>query len=49
MEHILLLFASLIAQQVERENLIWQLRQANERLASYAATDFLTQLSNRRA
>ncbi|HEX7748035.1 MAG TPA: sensor domain-containing diguanylate cyclase [Bordetella sp.] len=47
--HVLMLFASLISQQVERENVVRQLCQANERLASYAATDFLTQLSNRRA
>ena len=49
MAHILLLFAGLIAQQVEREDLIRQLCRANERLADYAVTDPLTQLSNRRA
>ena len=49
MAHILLLFAGLIAQQVEREDLVRQLCRANERLADYAATDPLTQLANRRA
>jgi diguanylate cyclase len=49
MAHILLLFAGLIAQQVEREELVRQLFRANQRLADYAATDPLTQLSNRRA
>lgn len=49
MTHILPLFAGLIAQQVERENLVRQLCRANERLADYAATDPLTQLNNRRA
>ncbi|MGN6579700.1 MAG: sensor domain-containing diguanylate cyclase [Bordetella sp.] len=47
--HILLLFAGLIARQVEREKLIRQLCLANEALARYAATDPLTQLANRRA
>lgn len=48
MEQILPLFASLIAQQVERERLVQQLCLANKRLADYAATDPLTQLTNRR-
>lgn len=48
MEHILLLCAGLIAQQIEREQLVHQLCLANRRLADYAATDPLTQLTNRR-
>jgi diguanylate cyclase len=49
MERILPLFATLIAQVAERELLIGELCRANERLAAYAATDPLTQLTNRRA
>lgn len=49
MAQILLLFAGLIAHQVEREQLVRQLCQANERLAHYATTDPLTCLANRRA
>ena len=45
----LTLFARLIGQQVEREQLLQQLLQANARLAAYAATDALTGLPNRRA
>ena len=48
-QHILNLFATLIAQHIEREQLLTQLVQANERLTAYASTDPLTELSNRRA
>lgn len=48
-QHILALFATLIAQHIEREQLLTQLVQANERLTAYASTDPLTELSNRRA
>ncbi|WCM93284.1 sensor domain-containing diguanylate cyclase [Acidovorax sp. NCPPB 2350] len=48
-ERILSLFAYLIGQQVEREQLIQKLLAANERLTVYAATDQLTGLPNRRA
>lgn len=48
-QHILTLFATLIAQHIEREQLLTQLVQANERLTAYASTDPLTELSNRRA
>lgn len=48
-ERILSLFAYLIGQQVEREQLIRKLLAANEKLASFAATDQLTGLPNRRA
>lgn len=48
-ERILTLFAYLIGQQVEREQLIHQLLAANEKLAAFAATDPLTGLPNRRA
>ncbi|MFZ4286269.1 sensor domain-containing diguanylate cyclase [Variovorax sp. HJSM1_2] len=48
-QHILSLFATLIAQQVEREQLLQKLLQANARLTAYATTDPLTQLANRRA
>ncbi|MGJ4748655.1 GGDEF domain-containing protein, partial [Leptospira sp. SA-E8] len=40
---------TLIANQIEREQLVAQLLQANERLAAYATTDPLTTLPNRRA
>lgn len=46
---VLALFATLIAQHIEREQLLNQLMQANDRLAAYASTDPLTELSNRRA
>jgi diguanylate cyclase len=46
---VLLLFARLIGQQVEREQLMRQLLAANERLAAHATTDALTGLPNRRA
>ena len=48
-QHIFSLFAALIAQQVEREQLMQQLMQANEQLVRYASTDALTGLANRRA
>ncbi|MBV7456196.1 sensor domain-containing diguanylate cyclase [Acidovorax sp. sif1233] len=48
-ERILTLFAYLIGQQVEREQLIHKLLAANEQLAAVAATDQLTGLPNRRA
>ncbi|RYF24499.1 MAG: sensor domain-containing diguanylate cyclase [Comamonadaceae bacterium] len=48
-ERILTLFAYLIGQQVEREQLIHKLLAANEKLASFASTDQLTGLPNRRA
>jgi diguanylate cyclase len=47
--HILSLFATLIAQHVEREQLLESLIEVNTRLASYATTDSLTGLANRRA
>lgn len=48
-ERVLSLFATLIAQQVEREQLVQKLLQANARLTALATTDALTQLANRRA
>lgn len=48
-QRVMALFATLIAQHLEREQLLTQLFQANERLAGYASTDPLTELSNRRA
>ena len=48
-ERILTLFAYLIGQQVEREQLIQKLLVANEKLSAMAATDQLTGLPNRRA
>ncbi|WP_343589492.1 sensor domain-containing diguanylate cyclase [Paracidovorax wautersii] len=48
-ERVLTLFASLIGRQVEREQLIQRLLEANQRLASFAGTDQLTELPNRRA
>lgn len=47
--HILSLFATLIAQHVEREQLLENLIAVNTRLAAYATTDPLTGLANRRA
>lgn len=44
----LTLFSSLIAHQVERENLMQELLEANRRLAEVASTDQLTGLTNRR-
>ena len=48
-QRILTLFAYLIGQQVEREQLIQKLLAANAKLAAAAATDQLTGLPNRRA
>jgi len=48
-EHVLHLFASLIARYIEKESLVTQLRQANEALITYSYTDALTGLANRRA
>ncbi|MDA7418349.1 sensor domain-containing diguanylate cyclase [Xenophilus arseniciresistens] len=48
-QRMLALFATLIAQQVEREQLLQQLIEANGRLRAFATTDPLTQLANRRA
>ncbi len=48
-ERVLILFASLIGRQMEREQLIQQLLETNQRLASFAGTDPLTGLPNRRA
>ncbi|QBK03454.1 sensor domain-containing diguanylate cyclase [Hylemonella gracilis] len=48
-QRLLKLFAALIARQIEREQLVAQLLQANARLTAYATTDPLTTLSNRRA
>jgi len=48
-ERILTLFAYMIGQQVEREQLIRKLLSANEQLATAAGTDPLTGLPNRRA
>jgi diguanylate cyclase len=42
-------FATLIGQQVEREEALAQLRRANAELSSFALTDPLTALPNRRA
>ncbi|WP_313081258.1 sensor domain-containing diguanylate cyclase [Pulveribacter sp.] len=47
--HTLALFARLIAQQVEREQLVHELVQANSHLERFASTDALTGLPNRRA
>ena len=48
-EDLLQLFAKLIGQQVEREQLVEKLKKANTELAAYASTDVLTGLPNRRA
>ncbi len=48
-EHVLRLFARLIAQHIDRERLLDQLGKANIELASYALTDALTGLPNRRS
>jgi len=48
-QRLLSLFARLIGQQVEREQLMQKLLQANARLTEYATSDSLTQLPNRRA
>lgn len=48
-QRVLSLFATLIAQQVEREQLVQKLLHANAQLTALATTDPLTQLANRRA
>lgn len=48
-QRLLKLFAALIAHQIEREQLVAQLLQANAWLTAYASTDPLTTLPNRRA
>src|SRR5262249_20769327 len=48
-ERMLGLFARLIGQDAEREKLVQELHQANERLPRPALTDTLTGLPNRRA
>lgn len=48
-QHMLQLFSQLIASFIERERLVENLRQSNERLAALALTDPLTELPNRRA
>lgn len=48
-QRMLALFATLIAQQVEREKLVQTLLEANAQLTAYATTDPLTKLPNRRA
>lgn len=48
-QRMLALFAALIAQQVEREQLLHKLLEANAQLTAYATTDPLTRLANRRA
>lgn len=48
-EHVLKLFAGLIAQSIEKESLVTQLREANAALIAYSYTDALTGLPNRRA
>ena len=48
-EALLGLFAQLIGQQIERENLVQRLQDSNAQLAQLALTDALTQLPNRLA
>lgn len=48
-EHVLRLFASLIARYIEKESLVLQLREANQALIAHSYTDALTGLANRRA
>jgi len=48
-EHVLQLFASLIARYIEKESLVAQLREANAALIAHSYTDALTGLANRRA
>lgn len=48
-EQVLQLFAGLIAQYIEKESLLRQLREANAALIAYSYTDALTGLPNRRA
>ncbi|HDC4325323.1 TPA: GAF domain-containing protein, partial [Aeromonas hydrophila] len=48
-DHLIAFFARLIAEQVEREQLLQQLQQANHELSRQALSDPLTGLPNRRA
>jgi diguanylate cyclase len=48
-ESVLRLFSNLVANYIERERLLENLQSANQRLMSYALTDPLTGLANRRA
>jgi diguanylate cyclase len=48
-ESVLKLFAQLIGQQIDREQLVQQLHDANSSLAASALTDTVTRLPNRRA
>ena len=48
-ESLLRLFSTLVSQFLQRERLMDDLRAANEQLATYALTDALTGLPNRRA
>ncbi|PCM81456.1 sensor domain-containing diguanylate cyclase [Enterobacter cloacae] len=48
-EQVLKLFAGLIAQSIQKESLVSQLREANAALIAYSYTDALTGLPNRRA
>ncbi|HGY5077957.1 TPA: sensor domain-containing diguanylate cyclase [Citrobacter gillenii] len=48
-EQVLHLFASLIAQSIQKESLVAQLREANAALIAHSYTDALTGLPNRRA
>ncbi|WP_054178565.1 sensor domain-containing diguanylate cyclase [Trabulsiella odontotermitis] len=48
-EHVLHLFAGLIARHIERESLVAQLREVNAALKASSFTDELTGLPNRRA
>lgn len=48
-EHVLQLFASIIARYIEKESLVSQLQEANAALIYHSYTDALTGLPNRRA
>ena len=48
-EQVLKLFAGLIAQSIQKESLVAQLREANAALIAHSYTDALTGLPNRRA
>lgn len=48
-EQVLKLFAGLIAQYIQKESLVAQLREANAALIAHSYTDALTRLPNRRA